>query len=59
VSEDVYTLDDGGKSVGLSKLAFAEDVTSRTGAFADAINFEGFRKTFELIEGAIARIAGT
>jgi RNA-directed DNA polymerase len=59
VSEDVYSLDDGGKSVGLSKLAFAQDVTSGKGAFASPINFEGFRKTFELIEGAIARIAGT
>jgi RNA-directed DNA polymerase len=55
VREDVYTLDDA-ESVGLSKLAFSECIASRSGEFAAPINFEGFRRTFEIIEGIVARM---
>jgi hypothetical protein len=55
VREEVHDVATG-DSVGLSKLAFAEHIAEGQEPFHD-VSFEGFRKTFEVIEEATARIA--
>lgn len=55
VREEVFSLDDG-SSVGLTKVDFAEAVAKGEGDFADPLDFEGFRKTFELIQEVVARM---
>jgi RNA-directed DNA polymerase len=56
VRENVYRFGTR-ESVGLSKMDFAESVESRTGSF-EGIDFEGFRRTLEIIEEALVRIVG-
>jgi RNA-directed DNA polymerase len=51
VYEDVHTKDDG-KSIGLSKTAFAEAIVNESGGFAD-VSFAGFHGTMEKIREAL------
>lgn len=55
VREDVFSLDDG-RSVGLGKVDFAKSVLGGEGEFSDPFDFEGFRRTFEVIQEAVVRV---
>jgi RNA-directed DNA polymerase len=54
VREDVYSFE-GGESVGLGKVAFARAVATEDDGFS-GIDFEGFRKTFEVVQEAVIRV---
>jgi len=55
VREDVYHRQTG-DSLGLSKSSFAKLVYDQQPPF-DQVDFEGFRKTFELIQKAVAQLS--
>jgi len=52
VREEVFAFD-GGKSVGLGKLAFAKAVHEQQRGF-EGVEFEGFRKTLQILQDAAA-----
>jgi len=55
IREEVLRAEDG-ESVGLTKMAFAENVRDGATGFV-GVSFEGFRPTFALIEEAVARFS--
>ena len=54
IREEVFQMGVEG-SVGLSKMAFGQNVEGRAKGFED-VDFEGFRRTFEHIEEAVVRL---
>jgi RNA-directed DNA polymerase len=54
VRDEVYEFGST-RSLALGKMAFARDVALKTAPF-DAVSFEGFRRTFELLQETAARI---
>jgi RNA-directed DNA polymerase len=57
VREDVYRFGTR-ESVGLSKMAFADNVEAGIQNF-EGMDFEGFRRTLEIVEEAVVRMVGS
>jgi RNA-directed DNA polymerase len=57
VREEVFAFG-GDANVALGKVAFAEYVNHREPPF-DAVDFEGFRPTFEALQAAVARVVSS
>ena len=57
VREDVLALDDGSKQ-SLTKMDFARAIHEEAPQF-QGVDFEGFRRTFEIISEVVVRMVGT